>query len=407
MNGARSMMNRAGSTSGTGSTNGAGTYRHGRTVRRVAGLAAAVAAATALAACSSGGSSTPNVNRSTSSAAAAAATASGAAASSAAGSPAKTTDVTLAMATYSGNYGPYLTAIDRGFYTAAGLKVKLVQANGATSIPGLISGSITFAAAAASAPPAILKGYKIKIVSVNVDSPPYMILADKSITSLKGLAGKSLGVQSKGDSTQIVADEYLAKEGVARGSVTDIALGGTSARVAALTSGAIPAIVANPQDLQQLQEEGKAANYRVLGSVQGVIQFPVAGTVVSDSLLSSNPALVKAFLSATAQGEEYFLTHESYSVALLSKEAQESTAAATADFQDTGTWPTCACLPTTTQTAVISAYANANQAQPVPTTDAYSFSLANSIYPSVITGSVGGNVIKNTLPKTSALTAGS
>jgi ABC-type nitrate/sulfonate/bicarbonate transport system substrate-binding protein len=369
-----------------------------RAPRLAALLAALLAVAAALAACSSGGGG--------SSSAAATAGAGGGASSApaaASGAPATMTNVTLAIATYSGNYGPYLTAIDKGYYTAAGLNVRLVQASGATSIPGLISGSITFAAAAASAPPAILKGYKIKIISVNVDSPPYLIVAEKSITSLKGLAGKSLGVQSKGDSTQIVADEYLRKEGLAKGSVTDIALGGTSARIAALTSGAIPAIVANPQDLQALQEQGKAASFRVLGSVQGVIQFPIAGTVVSDSLLSSNPSLVKAFLLATAKGEEYFLTHQSYSVGLLASKAQESTAAATADFQDTGTWPTCACLSSSMQSAVIAAYASANKVSPVPASTAYSFSMVSSIYPSVITGS-GGNVVKDQLPQTSTLT---
>jgi ABC-type nitrate/sulfonate/bicarbonate transport system substrate-binding protein len=365
----------------------------GRLFSGMTGLAGLLAAATALAACSSGTSSSSSAASGTSTAQAAASS-----------SPGKTTSVTLAIATYSGNYGPYLTALDRGFYAAAGLNVKLIQANGATSIPGLISGSITFAAAAASAPPAILKGYKIKVISVNVDSPPYMIVAQKSITTLKDLEGKSLGVQSKGDSTQIVADEYMAKEGLPKGSVTDIALGSTSARLAALTGGAISAIVANPQDLQQLQEQGKAQNYRVLGSVQGVIQFPIAGTVVSDSLMTSNPALVKAFMTATAKGEQYFLTHQSYSVALLSKEAKESTAAATADFQDTGTWPTCACLSSAQQTSVIAAYAAANKVGPVAATTAYNFSLANAIYPSVISGT-GGNVIKNTLPQTSALTA--
>jgi NitT/TauT family transport system substrate-binding protein len=359
-------------------------------------LAALVAVATALAACSSGGGSTGGTTGGTS--------AGGGSAPPAGAAPAKTTDVTLSIATYSGNYGPYLTAIDKGFYTAAGLNVELVEANGATSIPGLISGSVTFAAAAASAPPAILKGYKIKVVSVNVDSPPYLIVAQKSIASLQDLKGKSLGVQSKGDSTQIVADEYLAKEGLARGSVTDIALGGTSARVAALTSGAIPAIVANPQDLQQLQEQGKAGDFRVLGTVQGVIKFPIAGTVVSDSLLSSNPALVKAFLTATAKGEQYFLTHQSYSVALLASKAKESAAAATADFQDTGTWPTCACLSSAMQSSVIAAYASANKVSPVPASSAYSFSMVSSIYPSIISGS-GGNVIKNVLPKTGALRA--
>jgi NitT/TauT family transport system substrate-binding protein len=362
-------------------------------------LAAPLAVATALAACSSGGGGSSG-----SAGAAGGASSASSAPAAASGTPATMTNVTLAIATYSGNYGPYLTAIDKGYYTAAGLNVKLVQASGATSIPGLISGSITFAAAAASAPPAILKGYKIKIISVNVDSPPYLIVAEKSITSLKGLAGKSLGVQSKGDSTQIVADEYLRKEGLTKGSVTDIALGGTSARIAALTSGAIPAIVANPQDLQALQEQGKAANFRVLGSVQGVIQFPIAGTVVSDSLLSGNPSLVKAFLLATAKGEEYFLTHQSYSVGLLASKAQESTAAATADFQDTGTWPTCACLSSSMQSAVIAAYASANKVSPVPASTAYSFSMVSSIYPSVITGS-GGNVVKDQLPQTSTLTA--
>jgi NitT/TauT family transport system substrate-binding protein len=314
------------------------------------------------------------------------------------------TNVTLAIATYSGNYGPYLTAIDRGFYTAAGLNVKLIEANGATSIPGLISKSVTFAAAAASAPPAILKGYKVKIVSVNVSSPPYVILAQKSIASLKDLAGKSLGVQSKGDSTDIVAKLYLKKNGIDPNSVTNIAIGGNSQRLTALTSGSIPAVVTNPQDLQELQEKGEAGKYRVLGSVQGAVQFPIAGTVVSDDLLSSNPTLVKTFLTATGKGEQYFLQNPTYAESLLAKEAKETVTAATADYADSGTWSTCACMDEATQTSIIADYATSGKVKPLPASDVYDFSIVQSVYPGIITGGTNGLIIKNALPKTDALT---
>jgi ABC-type nitrate/sulfonate/bicarbonate transport system substrate-binding protein len=314
------------------------------------------------------------------------------------------TNVTLAIATYSGNYGPYLTAIDKGFYKAAGLNVKLVEANGATSIPGLISGSLTFAAAAASAPPAILKGYKVKIVSVNVSSPPYLILAQKNITSLKDLEGKSLGVQSKGDSTDIVAQLFLTKSGVDKTKVTNIAIGGNAARLAALTSGSIPAVVTNPQDLQELQEKGEANKYRVLGSVQGAVQFPIAGTVVADSLLASNPTLVKTFLTATAKGENYFLQNEAYSVALLAKDAKETPTAATADFEDSGTWSNCACMSADTQTAIIADYAASSKVAPIPAADMYDFSIVQATYPAIVTGGTDGTIVENKLPATDALT---
>jgi ABC-type nitrate/sulfonate/bicarbonate transport system substrate-binding protein len=316
------------------------------------------------------------------------------------------TNVTLAIATYSGNYGPYLTALDKGFYEKNGLHVKLIEANGATSIPGLISGSLTFAAAAASAPPAILKGYKVKVVSVNVDSPPYLILAQKSVPSLAALKGKSLGVQSKGDSTDIVAKAYLKKNGIDPTTVTNIAIGGNSARLAALTSGSIPAVVTNPQDLQELQEKGDAGKYRVLGTIQGAVKFPIAGTVVSTKLLTGNSDLVKKFLTATAQGENYFLNNETYSIGLLSREAKESKTAAKADFDDSGTWTNCACLDGPTQTQVIADYAASSKVKVVPNSTVYDFSLVNALYPSIIKGAAAdGTIVKNKLPQTDALVA--
>lgn len=316
------------------------------------------------------------------------------------------TNVTLTWAAYAGNYGPFFTALDRGYYKAAGFNVKLIKASGATAIPGLISGSVTFAAAAASAPPAILKGYKVKVIVTNVSSPPYLIVAKKSITSLSQLAGGELGIQKKGDSTDFAAQQYLRSHGVDPSKVTFIPVGYDAERLAALEGGSVPAVILSPQDLVTLQQNGKAANFRILANLQGSIQFPLNGLVVSDSLLTKNPGEVRRFLQATAKGEEYFLTHKSYAVALLARGAKESTAAATGDYEDTGTWPTCGCIPASLQTQVIADYASSVKAQPVSASSVYDFSIAKQVYPAEITSGTNGSIVKNTLPTTGVLTVG-
>lgn len=321
-------------------------------------------------------------------------------------SPKALTNVTLTWAAYAGNYGPFFTALDRGYYKAAGFNVKLVKASGATAIPGLISGSITFAAAAASAPPAILKGYKVKVVVVNVSSPPYLIVAKKNITSLKQLQGGILGIQKKGDSTDFSVQQYLSAHGVNPSKVTLLPVGYDPQRVAALEGGSVPAVILSPQDLVKLQQDGKAADFRILANFQGAIKFPLNGLVVSDSLLTKHPGEVRRFLQATAQGEEYFLTHKSYAVALLAHGANESTAAATADYEDTGTWPTCGCIPTSLQKQVIADYASSIKAASVSPSTVYDFSIAKQVYPAKITSGTNGVIVEDTLPTTGVLTTG-
>ena len=72
-----------------------------------------------------------------------------------------------------------------------------------------------------------------------------------------------------------------------------------------------------------------------------------------------------------------------------------SSSAAAADYDDSGTWSTCACMDPQTQTSIIADYAAASKVQPLAAADVYDFSIVSSVYPSLITGGTNGAVVKN------------
>lgn len=321
---------------------------------------------------------------------------------SSAGKPDK---VTLALAANTTTYGPYLTAIDRGFYKEQGVNINVVKASGAVAIPGLISGSVDFAAASSSATPSILRGYKVKILTATVDSPTYIILGQKSITSLQGLKGKTLGIQAKGDSTEIAANAYLASQGMKPSDVSNIAVGANEARAAALQKGAVGAVVLDVLGLQQLEVEGKAKDYQLLATIKGSVKLPIGGLVAADSLLSKNRDLVNRFLKATAEGENYYLNHRDYAINLLAKKNNQSTAAAAAGYDASGSWPVCGCVDDTAQQDVINLYAKQGNTKSVPISQAFDFSFAKTAFNGVIQGGTNGEIMMNKFPKTSVMQA--
>ncbi|MFC5500887.1 ABC transporter substrate-binding protein [Lysinimonas soli] len=150
-------------------------------VRRISALAIAMIAATALAACST--PSTPTTPT--------------------ASKPGAVTDIAVSSSPSSGNASLYLPIQD-GSYKAAGLNVTpQVLQNGAQAVPLLLNGQLQFAASdPLSALAAISQGTPISIVAAGAIVPTdaskdpngAIVAADSTITSLKGLNGKTVAV---------------------------------------------------------------------------------------------------------------------------------------------------------------------------------------------------------------------
>lgn len=303
-------------------------------------------------------------------------------------------NVTFAEATHASDFMGYDIAIARGYYKKEGFNVTSVRLTGAQAVPAEIAGSIQFAAAGGSAIPAAMRGEPVKVMSVAVSSPVYVIIAEKSIKNLKGLIGKELGVQSKGDTTQIADNIFLPKNGIMPSSLTEVALGYVSAELSALEAGAVPAITGDVQQLGQLQTAGLISKFHVIGTELGHVTLPITGLAVSTAYLSAHPLLVQKFLYATAEGVKYGLTHEKYTVNLLSTLANETPTAASYDYRYSGQWPVDGTVSFAAQRQAIAAYGSAFGIPIVPPGQVFDFALARKVYKEVFgkkTGTVDLN----------------
>ena len=117
----------------------------------------------------------------------------------------------------SANGWPSYVAIEKGFFAAEGLKPDPVFAqSNAGVIQQLAAGSINFSTNSGLVDPirAIEKGAPLALIRVEVQKPPYSLLAKPGIKSMAELKGKMLSVGGAKDITRIFVERMLAPSGV-------------------------------------------------------------------------------------------------------------------------------------------------------------------------------------------------
>src|SRR3979411_1844389 len=155
----------------------------------------------------------------------------------------------------SANLWPVTVGTNKGFFASRDIKIDLVfvQAN-AGVIQQLAVGRVSFGVGGGLVDPirAVDKGAPLAIARIEMQRPPYALLAKPAIKSIKELKGKTVSVGGAKDITRIFFERMLAPGGVDPRQVDLIFAGATSSRLAALQSGAADAAMEpdndDPQD---------------------------------------------------------------------------------------------------------------------------------------------------------------
>jgi ABC-type nitrate/sulfonate/bicarbonate transport system substrate-binding protein len=194
----------------------------------------------------------------------------------------------------SANLWPELIAVDKGFYAAEGLQADIVYVqSSAALVQQIAAGSIGIGTQTGLADPvrAVSMGAPIAVVRIDVQAPPYDLVAKPSIASLKDLKGKVISLGGPKDITRIYVDRMLEPNGVKDGDFDMVFAGATTARASALLAGAVDAaILLPPFDFQAMTK-----GFRSLGlTVDYVKDLPFSGTAVNTAWANANKAtLVK------------------------------------------------------------------------------------------------------------------
>jgi NitT/TauT family transport system substrate-binding protein len=201
---------------------------------------------------------------------------------------------------------PLHAAIKNGYFAAESIKVDVVFAqSNASVIQQLAAGSFNIAPTAGMVDPirAVSKGAPVALIRIVIPAPPYALLAKPSIGKIEELKGKTLIIGGPKDITRIFTERMLAPHGLKPGDYDYVFAGATSARFAALKSGAVDAALLTTPFNFFAETEG----YRNLGFTFDYLpKMPFAGMAVNREWALKNADVVRRFLDAYDKGVAWF-----------------------------------------------------------------------------------------------------
>ena len=221
------------------------------------------------------------------------------------------------MARTTGSIGmvPLEFAVNRGYFKGQGLDVQLITVRQSdVIIAATVSGGLNFMDIIPTAILASVRGLPIKTIGVVLKSAPYVLVGHAGLRCVADLKGKRIGVSSVGGMSAYLVREILVRNGVNPDrEVTFLAVGGTSARSAALFGGTIDAaLVVAPEDYV-LERKG----YKRLLFTSDFANYPLSGVAASDDFLSRNKPMAVSFLKALVEGARFARQNKGDAVAFI------------------------------------------------------------------------------------------
>ena len=206
----------------------------------------------------------------------------------------------------SANLWPVFIGLNKGFFAAEDLKVDLVFVqSSANLVQQLAAGSLDITMSTGLVDPirAIDQRAPLAIVRVEVQAPPYALLAKPGIKSLKELKGKTISLGGPKDITKIYVERMLAPHGVKPGEFDMVFAGATSARASALQAGAVDAAILLPP----FNFQAASAGFNDLGlTIDYAGDLPFSGTVVNRNWAASHASIMRRLLKAHSKSVAWF-----------------------------------------------------------------------------------------------------
>ncbi|MCA0448078.1 MAG: ABC transporter substrate-binding protein [Bacteroidetes bacterium] len=201
-------------------------------------------------------------------------------------------------------FAGYYAAIEKGFYKAAGLEVKLVEAvEGQNSNEAVFKGKAEFGVCTSDILMMRAKGHQPVILATIFQHSPLILLASQKsgINHVQDLAGKRIALEP--NTADIIA--FMNDEGV---PLEKCILDQHEFDVNKLIRGEVDAISAYSTDEPFALIENNFP-YTIISPVMGGIDFYGDGLFTTDSLMRNNPDLVARFRDASLKGWTYAMEH--------------------------------------------------------------------------------------------------
>src|SRR5215831_11228022 len=206
----------------------------------------------------------------------------------------------------SSTHWPIYIGLAKGYFAAESLTPDLVFIqSSAALVQQLTAGSIDLALSTGLADPirAIDKGSPIAIVRIEMQAPPYALLAKPTIKRWPDLKGKTISIGGPKDITRIYLERMADPNGLKPSDYDTVFAGATSARFSALQSGAVDAAMLLPP----FNFYAESAGFTNLGlTVDYAKELPFTGTVVGRAWAAAHKATLDKVLSVNAKSMAWF-----------------------------------------------------------------------------------------------------
>jgi ABC-type nitrate/sulfonate/bicarbonate transport system substrate-binding protein len=161
----------------------------------------------------------------------------------------------------------------------------------------------------------VAAGGGVKVMANDIKATDYLLMSQKTIPDVPGLAGKTIGINSPGDAGDTAARACLQSSNFDLTKATFVQIGGTSARVAALVAGKIDAAPAHTAE--SLTALAKVNTLKILVTCADAIG-PIleAGITSSDAWLAKNPNTAQIVVDAFIDAARWAATNKTEFVTL-------------------------------------------------------------------------------------------
>jgi NitT/TauT family transport system substrate-binding protein len=218
----------------------------------------------------------------------------------------------------SGSMAPIWVAREARLFDKQGLDVNLVYIpGGPRSIMSLIGNSLEFVNhSGMPALEAYQRGAETAMIASSLNQLEHAVMAHKSITGVEQLRGKIIGMSAPGALTDIALREALRFHGISDKEVTIIPVGDEGARLVALQTGRVQAVIIS--GIQRLS--ATRMGFRPVIDL-GKLPIEVAGSSIlaRRSYLAQNPEIALKFLKAWIEGVFLFKAKPEFSLGVLKK----------------------------------------------------------------------------------------
>ena len=208
-----------------------------------------------------------------------------------------------------------LIAAKEGFFKKYGVNVDVSLLPQAEAIPALVSGQVQMGVFEAPAPEVqVADGTPLKWLMQWEGHSDGDLLGRNGVTSVKGLAGKTVGISSSGSTSQVLTQLALKQAGI---TATLQPLGSVSEDASAYEAGSVDAtLLSPPQDLALLKSVKGA---KILVHYQTEFNWPGAGLAALSSYTSKNAATTIKVIEGMTAAVSWMKSHVSQTAAIIAK----------------------------------------------------------------------------------------